>query len=57
MGRNKRRRNNNYTQKSSKVIRCTLHTKPVLEHEVCSSFSPQDSSGSRKNCEHCENSL
>lgn len=58
MGRDNRNRNRNNrdVQKSSKVIRCTLHSKPVFEHEVCSSFSGQEHA-TIKNCEHCKNSM
>ncbi len=56
MSRNNRRRNNRI-KKSSQVIRCKIHEKPVLEHEVCSSFSQKDSSKKEEKCEHCSHSF
>ncbi len=52
MGRKNRRRNNQQ-KKSSKVIRCKKNNRPVLEHEVCASFSSKDSSNNQKNCGNC----
>lgn len=56
MSRNKRRQNNQI-KKSSKVIRCKNHNRPVLGHEVCSSFSKKDSANTQKNCENCTYSI
>lgn len=56
MSRNNRRRYNKI-KKSSKVIRCKNHNRPVLEHEVCSSFSKKDSANNQKNCENCTYSI
>lgn len=57
MGRNKRNRRYNDKKKSSKVIRCKKNNRPVLEHEVCASFSSKDSSNNQKNCENCKYSM
>ena len=57
MGRKNNRRNNRYKPKKSEIIRCTVHVKPVFEHEVCSSFSEDSNTNGKKNCENCNHSL
>jgi len=57
MGRKNRRRNNMNKQKTSKVIRCTIHTKPVFEHDSCSSHASKQDSDNIKNCMNCKHSL
>ncbi len=56
MGRNNKRNNRFNKKKKSDVIRCRVHSKPVLTTESCSSFIAKSSSDN-KNCENCKNSF
>jgi len=39
-----------------KVIRCTLHQKPVFMNEKCSDFVSRHSSEGEQNCKNCKHS-
>jgi hypothetical protein len=57
MNRKKRNTRNNQLKKKSVIVRCRTHSKPVFEHEVCSSFSSKNSSNGQENCENCLHSF
>lgn len=57
MGRRNRKTRNKYKKKTSEILRCAVHTKPVLEHESCDSFTPKENSSGKKICGGCNYSL
>jgi hypothetical protein len=55
MSRNNKKRNRNNEKKiQKKVIRCTVLSRPVFEHEVCPQFISKVNSNNQKNCENCK---
>lgn len=57
MGRRNRKMRNKYQKKTSQVMRCTVHVKPVLGHESCDSFDLKQNSRGKKSCGECKYSL
>lgn len=40
-----------------KVIRCSLHQKPVFTSEMCSDFVPNKTSEGEHNCKNCHHAF
>lgn len=57
MGRRNRKMRHKFKKTTSEILRCGVHTKPVLEHESCDSFTPKKDSSGKKNCERCKHSI
>jgi len=57
MRRNNRNGRNRQAKKKSILMRCKTHNKPVFGHEVCSSYSPKNTSNDEKNCNNCKSSF
>lgn len=55
-GRKNNRRIKNLNDAEKKVIRCSLHQKPVFIYETCSNFVSKIK-GDEKNCKNCQHSF
>jgi len=57
---NKKRRNRSnlkYEVISNKIIRCSLHMRPVLQQETCSKFINGQSQETQPICKNCKYSF